>query len=215
MLLHFTHVHWDQIKESLCRCLESRPMLGKDHLPLVPLLFGTACYYQSAHPLQFPPSGNVSRHIFLTWSFPHRHRHARWPVDVVELLHKFCCWSLIWMSRHWAWLRRGYWCYRNLVDWLIDCLITYTTTVTTTLTILWRTELLLPFEKVKCRDIHRFTRSSVISTLLTTIKKNGNGKRLVRVVLLRTQIVHKLWEQAVPFQYFNRYSCQIWGSLRL
>ena len=38
---------------------------GKGHLALVPLLFGTACY-QSIHPLQFPPSGNVSRHIFWT-----------------------------------------------------------------------------------------------------------------------------------------------------
>ena len=52
--------------------------------------------------------------------FPRRHRHARWPVDVVELLPRFRCWALIWMSRHWAWLRRGYWRYRNLVDWLID-----------------------------------------------------------------------------------------------
>ena len=23
-------------------------------------------------------------------------------------------------SRHWAWLRRGYWCYRSLIDWLIE-----------------------------------------------------------------------------------------------
>ena len=40
--------------------------------------------------------------IFLTWPSPHRHRHARWPVDVVELLHRFCRWALIWMSRPWA-----------------------------------------------------------------------------------------------------------------
>ena len=64
LLLHFHHVHWDQIKESLCLYLESRPMLRKGHLALVPLLFGTACHYQSVHPLQFPPSGNVQRHIF-------------------------------------------------------------------------------------------------------------------------------------------------------
>ena len=54
----------------------SRPMLGKGHLALVPLLFGTALE-QSVHPLQFPPLGNVSRHIFLTWPFPRRHLHAR------------------------------------------------------------------------------------------------------------------------------------------
>ena len=28
--------------------------------------------------------------------------------------------SLIWLSRHWVWLCRGYWCYRSLMDWLID-----------------------------------------------------------------------------------------------
>ena len=102
--------------------LESRPMLGKGHLALVPLLFGTACHYQSVHPLQFSPPVNVSKRLF-DMPFPHRHQYAQWPVDVVELLHRFCCWALIWMSRHWAWLRRGYWRYRNLVGWLIDWLI--------------------------------------------------------------------------------------------
>ena len=29
-------------------------------------------------------------------------------------------WTLVWLSRQWAWLRRGYWCYRRLIDWLID-----------------------------------------------------------------------------------------------
>ena len=27
--------------------------------------------------------------------------------------------NLIWLLHHWAWLRRGYWRYRNLIDWLI------------------------------------------------------------------------------------------------
>ena len=34
---------------------------------------------------------------------------------------RFCCWTLIWLSRHRAWLRRGYWRYRSF-DWLIDWL---------------------------------------------------------------------------------------------
>ena len=85
-----------------------------------------ACHYQCVHPPQFPPSGNFSRRIFLTWPFPHRHQHARWPVDIVELLHRFCCWALIWMSCHWAWLCWGYRRNRNLVDWLIVVLITPT-----------------------------------------------------------------------------------------
>ena len=36
-----------------------------------------------------------------------------------ELFPRFCCWILIWLSRHWAWLCRGYWRYRSLIDWLI------------------------------------------------------------------------------------------------
>ena len=46
----------------------------------------------------------------------------QWPVDVTELFPR-CCWTLIWLSRHWAWLRRGYWRYSSLNDWLIDWLI--------------------------------------------------------------------------------------------
>ena len=38
----------------------------------------------------------------------------------MELFHWFCFWTLIPLSRHWAWLLRGYWRYRNMIDWLID-----------------------------------------------------------------------------------------------
>ena len=33
-------------------------------------------------------------------------------------IYRFCCWTLTWLLRHWAWLRRGYWRYRNLIDCL-------------------------------------------------------------------------------------------------
>ena len=60
----------------------------------------------------------IPRDIILTWPFPHRHRDARWPVDVLELLHRFCCWALIWMSRHWAWLCGDIGTIENcLLDW--------------------------------------------------------------------------------------------------
>ena len=36
---------------------------------------------------------------------------------------RFCCWTMIRLSRHWAWLCRGYWRYRSLIDWLIHWLI--------------------------------------------------------------------------------------------
>ena len=45
-----------------------------------------------------------------------------WPVDVTELFPRICCWTLIRLSRHWAWLCWGYWRYRSLIDWLIDWL---------------------------------------------------------------------------------------------
>ena len=70
-------------------------------------------------PFHLLPSRNISRRISLTWLFPHRCWHARWPVDVTELLHQFCCWTLNWLPHHWVWLHRGCWCYRNLIDWLI------------------------------------------------------------------------------------------------
>ena len=48
-----------------------------------------------------------------------------WPFDVTELFPRLCSWTLIWLSHHWAWLRRGYWRYRSLIDLLIDWLNTF------------------------------------------------------------------------------------------
>ena len=42
------------------------------------------------------------------------------PVDVTERLQRLRIWTPIWLLHHWACLRRGYWRYRNLIDWLID-----------------------------------------------------------------------------------------------
>ena len=46
--------------------------------------------------------------------------HTQQVVDAMELFHRFCYWTLIWLSRYWAWLCRGYLLYRNLIGWLID-----------------------------------------------------------------------------------------------
>ena len=78
------------------------------------------CRCLSVQPVQLLPSRNIWRHTSLIWSFPHSYRHSPWPVDVTELVPRFCCWTLIWLLRHWVWLCRGYWCYRSLIDWLID-----------------------------------------------------------------------------------------------
>ena len=104
----------------VCQSLGSRQILVQELFTLVPHLFGTTSCCLSIQPFQLLPLRNIWRHISLTWPFPHRYRHARWPVDVTELFPRFCCWTLIWLSRHWAWLRWGYWRYRNLTDWLID-----------------------------------------------------------------------------------------------
>ena len=76
-------------------------------------LFGTTSRCLSIQPFQMLPLRNISRHIS-NLAFPHRYRHA----DVTELFPWFCCWTLIRLLRHWAWLRWGYWRYRSLIDWL-------------------------------------------------------------------------------------------------
>ena len=76
----------------------------------------------SVQEVQLLPLRNIWRHISLIWPFPHRYRQYAWPVDVTELFPRFCCWTLIWLSRHWAWLCRGYWRYWRLIDWFIDFL---------------------------------------------------------------------------------------------
>ena len=63
---------------------------------------------------------NICRHITLTWPFSLRHWHTRQAVSAMELLHQYCFWTLIRLSRHWVWLRQGYWSKRNLIDWFIE-----------------------------------------------------------------------------------------------
>ena len=113
-------MHWDQAKELVCQSLGSRPTQAKELFTLVSRLVETSSYCLSIQPFQLPPSRNISRHISLTWPFPHRRQHTQWPIDVTELFHRFCCWTPIWLSRHCACFRHGYWRYRNLINWLID-----------------------------------------------------------------------------------------------
>ena len=115
----FHHAHWDQTEESLCPSLGSRPTLVQGPSAHVPLLFGTTFHYLSVQPPRLPPSEDVSKHTFSTWPSPRRHRCAQLPVDVTERLQRLRIWTPIWLLRHWTWLRRGYWRYRNLIDWLI------------------------------------------------------------------------------------------------
>ena len=118
----FLPVHSDQTTIIVCQSLGSRPILVQELFTFVPRLFGTTCRCLSVQPVQLLPLRNIWRRISLTWLFPHRYRHSPWPVDVTELFSRFCCWTLIWLSRHWAWLHPGYWRYRSLIDWLIDWL---------------------------------------------------------------------------------------------
>ena len=113
----FHHAHWDQTEESLCPSLGSRPTMAQGPSAHVPLLFGTTFHYLSVQPPRLPSSEDVSKHTFSTWPFPRRHRCALLPVNVTERLQRLRIWTPIWLLRHWAWLRRGYWRYRNLIDW--------------------------------------------------------------------------------------------------
>ena len=115
--------HWDQTMIIVCQSLGSRPILVQELFTLVPCLFGTTSHCLSVQPFPLLPLRNIWRHISLIWPFPHRYRHSPRPVDVTEVFPRFCCWTLIWLLRHWAWLRWGYWRYRSLIDWLIDWLI--------------------------------------------------------------------------------------------
>ena len=106
----------------VCHSLRSRPILVLELFSLVPCLFGTTCCCLSVQAFQLLPSRNIWRRISFIRPLPHRYRHSPWPVDVTELFPRVCCWTLIWLSRHWSRLRRGYWRYRSLNDWLIDWL---------------------------------------------------------------------------------------------
>ena len=64
----------------------------------VPRLSGTTCHCLSVQPFQLLPPRLMPRNCFID----------------------FCCWTLIRLSRHWAWLRRRYLRYRKLIDWLIN-----------------------------------------------------------------------------------------------
>ena len=118
LLHHSRPAHWDRTKTIVCQSLGSRPTQVQELLTLVPCLCGTTSRCLSIQPFQLLPSRNIWSYISLTWPFLHRHQHAWWPVDVMERFLPFCCWTLIRLSCHWAWLRQGHWHYRNLIDWL-------------------------------------------------------------------------------------------------
>ena len=96
--------------------LGSSPTQAQEHFSLASLFFGTTC--------RCLVSCNVHKASQDTSLW---HQHAQWPVDFTELLHRFCCWTLIRLLRHWAWLRWGYWHYRNVIDWLIKIFQSQTT----------------------------------------------------------------------------------------
>ena len=98
----------------------ARPILMLELFTLVTRLFGTTSCCLSVQPVQLLPL-RMSEDTSLWFSLSaHRYRHCPWPVNVTELFPRFCCWALIWLSRHLAWLCRGYWRYRSLFDWWID-----------------------------------------------------------------------------------------------
>ena len=116
----FHHVHWDQTEESLCWSLGSGPTLAQGPSAHVPLLFGTTFHYLSVQPPRLPPSEDISKHTFWLGLPLRRHQCALLPIDITKRLQRLHIGTPIWLLHHWAWLCRGYWRYRNLIDWLID-----------------------------------------------------------------------------------------------
>ena len=78
---------------------------------------------------QTPPRG-ARGYILPVISLDCWHQHLPWPVDVTVLFPRFCCCTLIWLSRHWV--GPGFsgdidaidiWLIDWLIDWLTDCLL--------------------------------------------------------------------------------------------
>ena len=106
----------------VCRSIGSRPILVLDLFAIVPRLFGTTSRCLSIQPIHLLPSKNIWRHISL------------FGISPIDTFMPMACWcygiissilllNTAWLLRHWAWLRRGYWRYRSLIDWLIDWLM--------------------------------------------------------------------------------------------
>ena len=95
---HITPIPYTEIKTKIIvrQSLGSRPTPGQELFTLVHRLTWTSCCCLPIKIFQLLPSRNIWRHISLTWNFPHR--HARKPVDVMELFHWCCCWTLLRMA---------------------------------------------------------------------------------------------------------------------
>ena len=124
---HHSHpviMQCDQAKELVCQSLGSRPQArAQEH-------FYSCCFISLEQPPAVSPFthfswyllGSISKtHLLWLGLSPYWHQHTRWPVDVTELLHRFCCWTPIQLLHATeAGFAHRYWCSRNLIDWLID-----------------------------------------------------------------------------------------------
>ena len=116
-LPHYSHpAHWHRTPVLVCWSLGPRPtqvqLLRSNSLeqyPAVCPFSHFSCYLQETSEdtslsLGLPPSP-IDTSISDEWS--------------LKVILRFCCWTLIRLSQHRAWLRQGYWHYRYLIDWLI------------------------------------------------------------------------------------------------
>ena len=114
--LHSHPIYWDHTKELGCQSLGSRPMQAQE---LFTLFFsGTTCRCLSVlfHFSRYLQEISEDTSLGLSLSLLDTRAPDK-PVDAMKLFHRFCCWTQIQLSYHWAWLHRGYWSYRNLIDW--------------------------------------------------------------------------------------------------
>ena len=105
---------------TLCWSIGSRPTQVQRYSTLACLPFGTTSRYLSIQPLRLQAPGNISRHISGLVSFPYRHLHARW-------YYRNALWIVLLNGDYndstippLSLATPGNWCYRNLIDWLID-----------------------------------------------------------------------------------------------
>ena len=108
-----SHSHPAQTEVLVCWSLGSRPTQAQELFAVVLCLFGTTCHCLSIQPFSRDRQEESQDKFLWLGLFPHRYRHAWWPVDVTVRFLWFYYWTLIWLSCHWAWLCWGYWCYKT------------------------------------------------------------------------------------------------------
>ena len=109
----------DQIMESLCQLLASRPSWMQKHFALVSLPFRSAsCYLFIHQPQLLSFRKHLKTHLF-DLAFPSDTSMPDGPLMLLTTVRILLAdEQRLWLPHRWAWRCQGYGCYRNLCDWV-------------------------------------------------------------------------------------------------